>query len=142
MADATIAAIQAVNAAISGVTSAPTDEATYAFPVPDELLPYVVCLPARMEADRIPTTTYECRVLVAKVDTATQTAALGVAVSLMRAFRAAYKPLGAINGYAILKQPPTATGGTGSPRGLTQTVAWAGAEYIGFLWLVTLAEAP
>lgn len=142
MADTTIAAIQTINAGISGITTAWTDVADYPFPVPAEALPCVLTLPARFEAGKMPLTTYGCLVLVAQMDRTTQIDALSTAMDLLRGFRAAYRGLGSVGGYAVRHVHPTRQTGTGAPDGLWKTVAWAGAEFIGFMWDVTLMEAP
>jgi hypothetical protein len=138
MADATIAAIQAINAAITGIVWAPDDD-ELVFSVPDERLPAVLCLPGNFEAKtRLPTTVYACLVLVAKIDPGTQPAAVSTAVTLLERFRTAWGGLAGVGSRGIDPARPTATGGLGSPNGVWKTVDWGGSEYIGFQWNVPL----
>jgi hypothetical protein len=141
MPDTTIAAIQAINAAITGITWAPDDD-DLVFSVPDERLPAVLCLPGNFAATgRLPTTVYVCLVLVAKIDPGTQPAAASTAVTLLERFRTAWGGLGSVGNRAIDPGPPTANGGFGSPNGVWKTVDWGGSEYIGFAWHVPLVGA-
>ncbi len=138
MSDATIDAIQAINASV-GLTAL----TTYPTQVQSSQLPFCVTFAGPMDASKFGVTTYISLVLIdeananAQIDRVFQSG-----TTIMKALRTAYRAIGAVNGYAIDGggRAPTAHGGFGSPRGMLDTVPLVGRQWFGFEWHVPLLE--
>ncbi len=146
MADATIEALQSIYGGITvdAGNGFVTLNAPLTLPaqVAGNILPCALTFVGPMQGGKFGTTTYVSMILLAIVAQGINPEpvfALGNA--LLREIRAAFRPLGSVNGFAIAKGGnPTTTGGFGSPYGTLHLIKYAGQEAYGFEWHVPLIE--
>lgn len=133
---ATILAFQTINAAVSGITAAPS---TMPAEITDDMLPCALTLPgaavwhpgASLGKGRKCQRTYHVRVYAAREDNPDVGDVFGTLSSLLDAVGAAYRAVGAVSGHPIMGR---------ADEGSLRTYGYAGRQFFGFEHRVTVEE--
>ncbi len=129
--DDTLLALQAIAASIG--LNAPESYPTALAP---SMYPLALTFVGPMDAKKFGTTTYVTLVMVAPSSAGiSPDDAFQRGNAFLKALREAYRPLGAVNDFAIVKGgSPSLHGGFGSPYGMLNLVKYGGTESYGFQW--------
>jgi len=107
------------------------------------MFPIALTFIGQMDAAKFGTTTYVTLVMIAPaVAGINPDQVFQSGNAFLKLMREAFRPLGAVNGFAIAKGGnPTAHGGFGSPAGMLSMVKYGGSELYGYEFHVPLIGA-